>query len=417
MTQPAPRTLRCANCRAPIEYDASASALKCHYCGSTQTIEVQGPAIERGLRDASQVVRGYGRSMKGQRCTDCGARVAFEPTALAGRCPFCASARVADGDVEGIRPENVLPFSVTSQQAADLFKKWIRGLWFRPNDLKHLAELQEVRGVYLPFWSFDTEARSWWSADAGYYVNERSSDGKSTTRRTRWEPVSGTRVDEHHDELVCASQGLPKALLPRLYPFRMEQLVAYTPEFLAGWGAEAASIDADDAWRAAKEALDQKQRALCASIVPGDTHRKLHVSTEYSRIRVKSALLPVFVSAYVYRGRPYRLLINGQTGKVSGQAPLSVAKVLIAILVGLLIAGGIALGVHQSQQPAPRPSPASTAPATRPTPAKEAAPARPAPSKEVAPTKPKPGKTTTPTTPTQRRKQRPPPQPAPAPTE
>lgn len=382
LTQPAPRTFRCSNCRAPIEFDAAAGALKCPYCGSTQVVESRGPAVEHGLREARQ--RGYGRAVKGQRCSDCGASVAFDAGLLSARCPFCASVRVADGDAEGLRPDNVLPFAVTPPEAKERFKKWMRGLWFRPNDLTNLAELQEIRGVYVPFWAFDVEARSWWYADAGYRI-EQSAQGsnKPAGEQLRWEPVSGTRVDTYRGELVCASRGVPQRLLPRLNPFPLEQLAPYAPEFLAGWAAEAAAIDGDEAWRLAREALDKKQHQRCEAAVPGDTHRKLHVSTEYPDVRVKSALLPVYVAAYMYRGRTYRVLVNGQTGKVTGEGARSVAKILLAILVALLVAGGIALGIRLSQQPAAR---APAAPVTRPAPAKEVAPSRPAKAPAPAPT-------------------------------
>ena len=170
------------------------------------------------------------------------------------------------------------------------FEKWLGGLWFRPSDLKKMAKLQEMGGVYIPFWTFDAWARSHWNADAGYHYYETEwytdQNGNHTSRqvqRTRWEPAYGQRNDFFDDVLVCASKGLPKELVMKFTSFDTKQLVPYQPEFLAGWRAESYAIDLMPAWRPRSKSMAGTQERRCGGDVPGDTHRHLRVNNTFSR--------------------------------------------------------------------------------------------------------------------------------------
>ncbi len=353
--QASSKKFKCGTCDAPIEFDPASGALKCPYCGSEKAIEAgPGAVVEHALHEASLAKhRGYGVAVRKLACDACGAQISFDPGVVAAKCCFCGSPKVAETSGEGIRPESLLPFTITPAQSSELFNHWIRGLWFRPNDLKKLAEVKEVRGVYLPFWTYDAHARSWWTAEAGYhyYVTETytaNENGRSVTRtrqvrKTRWERASGSRADHYDDELVYASKGLPKGLVEDIYPYDTGKLLPYTPEYLAGWGAEEAGFGAEHGWAVCQQSLNDQQRGKCAKDVPGDTHRNLSVSTSYSGVTFKHALLPAYVAAYAYKGKVFRFLVNGQTGKTDGEAPLSWVKIALAVLAVLAIVGAIVL--------------------------------------------------------------------------
>lgn len=336
---------RCATCGAPVAWDAERSVLACAYCGATRTPAVEGRVEERPL-DALRG-KGYGVRVHRIRCEGCGATLDFDPGVIASRCPFCASSQIAKIDGEGLAPESVLPFSVPAPKAEAQFARWIRSLWFRPNDLKRLAKLRELRGVYLPFFTFDASAESDWRAEAGYHYWETESystteNGRTVVRtrqvqRTRWVPASGSRNDRHDDELVYASQGLPRELVRAIEPFRTGELLPWSPDFLAGWAAEEAAFGVEQGWAIGQQQLDAEQQRRCAGDVPGDTHRNLEVRTLFTDLSCKHALLPIYVCAYAYRDRIYRFLVNGQTGEVSGEAPWSWVKITLAVLAGLVL--------------------------------------------------------------------------------
>ena len=184
----------CGECGAQTQYDAASQGLKCPYCGHQQAIPAQGGAmapreipIAEGMRMAA---RGLGTPVKEIGCDECGANVAVEPQAQTVSCPFCRSERVLPREAAGnqIRPESVVPFRVDKAAANNAFGEWIGGLWFRPNDLKKMAKVQELGGVYIPFWTFDAQVHSRWSAEAGYYYKELEVDSEGNERevtRTR----------------------------------------------------------------------------------------------------------------------------------------------------------------------------------------------------------------------------------------
>jgi hypothetical protein len=231
--------------------------------------------------------------------------------------------------------------------------------------------------VYIPFWTFDSWVRSNWNADAGYYYYETEwytdDEGNKQSRqvqRTRWEPASGSRSDFFDDTLVCASKGLPSELVLKFSSFDTKQLVPYRPEFLAGWRAESYAVDLMPAWGTAQATMSSSQESRCASDVPGDTHRGLRCNHQFSQVTFKHVLLPIWIAAYRYNGKPYQFLVNGQTGEVVGKAPWSVIKIVlfVTLIVAILVGAFLALRPKNEDKPAQKPTttqPAKSKPAKR----------------------------------------------------
>lgn len=384
MTTPeAGSTFPCTNCGAKLGYDAGAQAMKCPYCGHQQEIQAQSVGggreipIEQGMAMAA---RGYGAPVTAIGCRECGATVNVAMGEQTAKCAFCGSNQVLaqEASAQPIRPESLVPFKVDKSAANKRFEEWLGSLWFRPNDLKKMAKLQEMGGVYIPFWTFDAWVHSNWTADRGYYYYEtesyRDENGNTQTRqvqRTRWEPASGWRRDFFDDTLVCASRGLPPELVAKFQTFDTKQLVGYKPEFLSGWRAESYAVELMPAWGNAQESMANVQRGRCAGDIGGDTHRNLNVSNQYSQVTFKHVLLPIWIAAYRYNSKPYQFLVNGQTGEVVGKAPWSFWKIFFFCLA---IAAAIAVGywIWYSQQPKPGPKPTATTqaqPAAHPPPA------------------------------------------------
>jgi len=342
----------CGECGAQTQYDAATQGLKCSYCGHQQAIPAQGGAmapreipIAEGMRMAA---RGLGTPVKEIGCDECGANVAVEPQAQTVSCPFCRSERVLPREAAGnqIRPESVVPFRIDKAAANSAFGEWIGGLWFRPSDLKAMAKVQELGGVYIPFWTFDAQVYSQWSAEAGYYYKETEIDSEGNERevtRTRWEHAHGHRNDFFDDTVVCASRGLPESLVDRFQSWNTADLQPYEPRYLAGWTAESYAIDLPNAWTKGEQVMATTQQSRCGSDVPGDTHRYLQVQNTFSAVTFKHVLLPVWIAAYRYGDKPYQFLVNGQTGEVVGVAPWSVWKILLFVLTIAAIIAAIVI--------------------------------------------------------------------------
>ena len=360
--QVASRGFRCPSCSAPdMRFDAEQQLMLCDHCGHLlQPPKSEGSAaiveydLEQGL---AQAARGLGTAepRRTAACEECGAKVSFAGKATTGCCDFCGSQRLLEqaADTTLIRPESLVPFKIAQNKASALFREWIKGLWFRPSDLKHKAKMTEIQGVYVPYWTFDAHVESEWTAEAGYHYYEteyyEDEEGKERERkvlRTRWEPAWGGREDDFDDVLACASKGLPVALADRLTTFDTRALQPYQPEFLSGWKAEEYALELNEAWKHAVGKMERQQDSRCAGDVPGDTQRFLNVTNRFSEETFKHVLLPIWISAYRYKDQVYRFLVNGQSGEVQGKAPWSWPKILgfAAALAGTIAV--IALLVH-----------------------------------------------------------------------
>jgi DNA-directed RNA polymerase subunit RPC12/RpoP len=341
--------LRCKNCGAQVTWDPDEDALVCAYCKTSVRVpRTEGQIVEHTLSEAGSAARGLGVEVRVSRCQRCGAQVTFDERTTSKTCVFCGSAQVLEqtANRNAIRPESLIPLDVGRATVEKEFRAWLAGLWFRPSALHSLRDVAAV-GVYVPFWTFDAQVHSDWSADAGFYyyvteptvviVNGRPSVRMQQVQKVRWEPAWGARDDAYDDLLVHASKGLPEKLSAELGRFDTKALVPYRPEYLAGWRAEEYAVDLEAGFKVAQASIETTQSGRCGGDVPGDTHRDLRVQNRLSDVRWKHVLLPVWSLTYTFGGRDYAVLVHGQTGKVVGEAPYSWIKILL-LAIGIAIA-------------------------------------------------------------------------------
>jgi ribosomal protein L37E len=347
------KQFECKNCGAYLEFDPNTQSLKCDFCDSVEVIPVEHKAIVEHDFFSAPASLGWNRQVTTIKCDSCGATTNWQKK-VAGECAFCGSPHVKpQAQHENIiRPETLIPFKVDGKKAKSLFHDWISKGFFRPSALKKLGRLETISGVYVPFWTYDTATYSSWTADSGYYyyVTESYStyeNGKHVTktrqvRKTRWVPSSGNRNDFYNDVLIVASKGLDYHLVFKIYPFYLQELIPYKPDYMSGWLAEEYATDVRGGWDIAKDNVMADERRKCAADVPGDTHRFLRVSTSFNNITYKHILLPIWVASYDYKKKTYHFLINGQTGELQGYAPISwlkiaaVAAAVIGAVAGVL---------------------------------------------------------------------------------
>ena len=337
----------CPGCGARLYFSADSNSLECTHCGFREEIPRSSEEVVEHTFDEVATRReiGWGVETRISGCGSCGARTAVESHVRSTTCPFCGSPQVDTTEaVEGVRPESVIPFSVTETEAVTAFQKWIQGLWLRPNALQRLARLGTVQGVYIPHWTFDSLTQSFWSAESGTYYTETEwytdSEGERQSRpvqKTRWEPASGSHRALFDDCLVHASRGVDVGLIRQIEPFHTEALVAYDPRFLAGWLAEDSQRTMRECWPDARTRMDEAIRNACIRKIPGDTHRGLSIRTRYLHPTCKLCLLPVWIAVYRYRRESYPCLVNGQTGEIHGKAPYSWIKVTFVVLIVLVL--------------------------------------------------------------------------------
>lgn len=327
-----------------MRWDPDVDALLCEYCGNKlQVPRAEGTIVEHSMAEAGTAARGFGVELRVARCGHCGAQVTFDERMTSRECVFCGSAQVLQQSANrnALRPESLIPLDVGRATVEQAFKKWLGGLWLRPNALQH-ARGEDAVGIYLPFWTYDCRVHSDWSADAGYYYYENETfvsieNGRPVMRtrqvqKVRWVPAWGARDDAYDDVLVHASRGLPEKLARELGGFDTTKLVPYRPEYLAGWRAEEYAVDLENGWKAALARVEKSQESRCSADVPGDTQRSLRVANHVGDVHWKHVLLPLWSLSYNFGGQRYAVLINGQTGRVVGNAPYSWVKILLLVL-------------------------------------------------------------------------------------
>ncbi|MBN1539248.1 MAG: hypothetical protein JW939_03820 [Candidatus Thermoplasmatota archaeon] len=342
--------VECHNCGAGMRFNPETRGLLCDHCGSKRIIAYDNRQAEERDLESAPVTKVHDPGIQTFQCGSCGAMISTGRN-ITGECPFCGSEFVKElqqGD-DIISPTHVIPFGVSPYRAKELFRTWVGKGYFRPNDLMKIKRLDKIKGIYAPFWTYDCSTHADWAAESGYYYWETETytayvNGKHVTRtrqvrKTRWVPSRGQRDDRFDDILVLASRGINEDMAEKVYPFHLDALVTYKPEFLSGWMAEEYSIGIHEGWGKAMSKVKMMVRQRCGGDVPGDTYRSLNVRTTFSDRKYKHILLPIWSASYHYRKKLYHFLINGQTGEVQGEKPISWIKIAIAVAAGLAAAG------------------------------------------------------------------------------
>ncbi len=362
---------KCPSCGAALEFNAAVGKLKCPFCDTEVDIpeapkaqadedkpkkkvgvgqvQKEGAAEENEL-DFRKLEEGgnrdWGTATKVFNCKYCGAEIVMDVNSLSTTCPYCGSNHVteASDDRGTLSPGGVVPFKITQTQASELFRKWIGAKWFAPNEAKKSAQADSFQGIYLPYWTFDAQTETDYTGEYGQDRTEhyKDSDGKEHTRTvTDWYSTRGHYGEFIDDELVCASKNHTESFLKSIEPFDTGDNKVYSPEYLSGFLAERYTVPLQEGWNSATKQIEQHLRARIANEIERVNHadhgRVDRMDIDYSNMTYKYLLLPIWMSSFVFKGKVYQFVVNGQTGKVGGKSPISPIKVAIAIIIGIVI--------------------------------------------------------------------------------
>jgi hypothetical protein len=274
------------------------------------------------------------------KCVECGAEERLPAHHFAARCAFCAAVIVSKGYARrDLRPGSMIPFQVDRARAQQAFRGWVRRLWLVPREFRRYAYSDAaMTGIYLPFWAYGCRASTDYAGERGveYYVDEgymstnsagQAVDAPRRVLYTDWSSVTGHVESSHEDVLVSASATMAPWVGRAASNWHLKALVAYQPEYVSGYFAEAYQVGLRAAFSLARERIDAEVRSAIRRDIGADRQRVHWFDSRYSDVRFKHVLLPVWMSAYRFRGKAYRFIVNGQTGEVSGDSPVSWHKV------------------------------------------------------------------------------------------
>ena len=347
-------SLQCSNCGATLHFAPGTNHLQCTYCGTENEITPVGDGriisfdyqtfLDHRSGDDTHEVRVVS-------CKNCGASTTLPPEVNSDNCTFCTSPLVLSesSGQQLLKPHYVLPFIIPQGDALSSFRKWLQHLWWAPSDLSEMVttESKQLRGMYLPHWSYDADTRTHYDGERGdyYYETEyytETVDGREVrrsrqVRHTDWTYVSGNVVCSFTDLLVSASHSLPQSVASRLEPWHMDALVHYNEQYVSGFRSELYQVDAKQGFEEAKEQMAPIIRDAIHADIGGDEQSIRNMDTRYHNIALKYLILPVWISAYKYNNKLYHFTVNACTGEVVGERPYSAFKIALAVLAGIAV--------------------------------------------------------------------------------
>src|SRR5688572_12652832 len=270
----------CPSCGADLLYEPQDGFLTCPYCGYKEAVpqsaaEVQERSFEQYLRVRPEQMGQLATNALEVQCQSCGAKSLFMPPEVAGRCEFCGVQIVTQPKSADpiVAPEGLLPFSIAQQQVTTNLREWLSSRWFAPNGLKHFAQPEAIHGIYIPFWTYDTNTTTYYTGQRGdyYYVTETYYDTDSQgrqvqrtrqVRHTRWSGASGTVTRWFDDVLIPGTLSLSSNRLHALEPWDLAELRPYNPAFLSGFKAQRYQVDLAQGFEIARQVM--------APVIEGD---------------------------------------------------------------------------------------------------------------------------------------------------
>ncbi|WP_296425399.1 TFIIB-type zinc finger domain-containing protein [Yoonia sp.] len=342
----------CDTCGSDLRFDPASQQLVCDHCGNIESIDAvsrtAGGIKELDFRKAIELRLDEAEIEETRviTCPNCGASTEISTDTHAAECPFCATPVVTDtGTHRHIKPRGLLPFGLEESAARAALNDWLGRLWFAPGGLMDYARKgRKMNGIYVPYWTFDADTKSSYIGQRGTHYYETRTvmrDGKQRqvrVRKTRWRGASGRVARFFDDVLVLASRSLPKKYTDGLEPWDLSALEPYKPAYLAGFRAEGYQVELAEGFQEARSYMDRMILRDVKYDIGGDEQRVSRVDTAISDVTFKHILLPVWLAAYKYRGKTFRFVVNGRTGRVQGERPYSAWKIAFAIFVGLILA-------------------------------------------------------------------------------
>ena len=358
---------QCPACTGPLHFVGASGKLECEYCGASydvaeiealyaekekkaaeaqQATEEGGagqgaPAADGGAWDTSDFCEDWGAEGDGMRaygCPSCGAELICEESTAATSCPYCGNPTVVPGQFSGqLRPDFIIPFKLSKEDAVKALKSHYKGKFFLPKSFTAENHLQEIQGIYVPFWMFDGEAEG----DAHYEAT------RSHTYRSGDYEITET---EHYDVYragsisfekipVDASSKMSDDYMDSIEPYDYQDLKPFSTAYLPGFLADKFDVTVDQCRQRADQRCEGTLEAVLRNTVTGYNACILKQKTaSLKRGKVHYALMPVWMLNTKWDGKDFLFAMNGQTGKLVGELPVNWRKFwgLFAVIAGSL---------------------------------------------------------------------------------
>ena len=326
---------KCPCCGGAIEFDSSLQKMKCPYCDTEFDMETLA-SYDAGLKDEQDSMEwetsaggewqeGEANGLRSYICRSCGGEIVGDANTAATSCPFCGNPVVMMGQFSGaLRPDFVIPFKLDKNAAKAGLQKHLTGKRLLPKIFKDQNHIDEIKGVYVPFWLFDTDA----DARVRYRTTKLrcwSDSEYNYTETSHFLVHRGGSVGFEHVS-VDGSSRMADDLMESIEPYDFSDAVGFQTAYLAGYFADKYDVGADESIERANERVKKSAEEAFASTVEGyDTVTAESSSVQLHGGKAKYALYPVWILNTTWKGQKYTFAMNGQTGKFVGDLPVDKA--------------------------------------------------------------------------------------------
>ena len=354
---------KCPSCGGAIEFDSHSQKMKCPYCDTEFDLETLKKYDEQLSKEAEQKddisdwqtdpgkqwQEGETDGMNVYTCKSCGGEIVSDENTGATSCPYCGNPVILTERFRGaLRPDMVIPFKLDKKAAKEAYYKHIKGRPLLPKVFRRENHIDEIKGIYVPFWLFDADV----AADARYKATKVRtwSDSDYDYTETSYYSVDRSGNMSFVSVPVDGSSRMPDDLMESIEPYKVAEAVEFQTAYLSGYLADKYDVDAQQSTDRARERMkDSAQDVLrdtvkgYASVIPENTNVRI------SGGDAKYALYPVWILNTTWRGKKYIFAMNGQTGRMTGDLPVdngaytrwllgltavfSIAAYLVALLI------------------------------------------------------------------------------------
>lgn len=332
------QTYKCPCCDAPLSFNGENDSLHCASCGNDfsvrtleQLSEAQLHSNEKSKFDWSEYTpRSYDSeddvNLADYTCSSCGAQITADEAVGAAVCPYCGNTNIIKSQFEGnLKPDCLIPFKLDKKAAIDCFCSDFAKLPFLPDTFKSKKRLEEMQGLYVPFWLFDCDC----NADITYNAQQVTSwsDSRYDYVKTDYYKLLRSGTAAFANIPADASKKMDDTYMEALEPYDYNEAVNFNTAYLSGFAAEKYDVTSKECIERANERVKNSTERVFSST----TDNYVSVTPEstyinFSGSKIRYALLPVWVFNVKYQNEIYRFAINGQTGKVAGRYPLDKKK-------------------------------------------------------------------------------------------
>ncbi len=328
------KSFLCPHCGGRMSFDLQSERLTCEYCGHSEHTQVdtrQVAELEQVLDFVMPTQAGHRWAQANQafKCEKCGALSILPPGQAMVQCAYCGSNQMVQSPdhADLIDPQAVILMKLDEAQAVKQANAWLgRGL-FSPDNIRQSQTTIRLRPAYYSCWAFDGTVEAHWSCEVA----------EGNGRYKQWRPATGVEARFFNDVVVSGVKGFSDKELNQLGPLDPTLAEPFNPNFLAGWPAILYDRPVSDASLAARDKVLRELRSRIADVAAiGQEKRHLEIGAgAWSGLTFTHLLVPLWLGDYQFQGKPFRLLINGFSGKVVGDKPRDMVKVWLSVLVAL----------------------------------------------------------------------------------